>query len=1499
MDYIRMQPKSLNFSSLKIFDTSLDPLHNLPAFCALLLEAGIVEKDNTIKRFSLAANVSDLEIDFSKGGFLGLTEVCILALIIRGLAAKSTRVKIKWPKKLKSGELSSLHRFLERLKFAKLLEDKQSPWTKNITIEGIEPVLLGDKKDVRLQYYVGLNWIDHSCLEKVGDNWWTSPIKFKSDAIEDIKNVLYYQNFVNSEERDILENYIIREICSNIVLHAGEEAGQGFGVLCAHIENVRSSSEKFFHLCISDLGRGIPHSVIRTSEAERIINEAKKVFYTASESTLIIRETIGGRLSGRPAHPSEVDKTSDRGLKLVVEAVKPDSRFYIISCGGGVLLKPTSYEDPKLIEDFQGSPISGVQTFVTLRIPMKRPRPNFSWKDSGFDSYLPVTTVVDANGGIESLLTSESAIKFASTLKFHSSYMIYDLGYADRTRELEYLFSALVGVDRGVIHILWNVSSPISFINRLPQRIKNSLVEKKSIFLFVRNCFELYCVGERNEIDRNSLLKDLIADGSLSALDGSEGVYKGHVNVDVYFRLSKKINQSFLARGFEAHAVQAGFFSGNIHLLNGDIVNNFFSLLPNITLKTANLRRWTIPCLTLIQSILERAKIGTSKIGIIGLTVTLYDILRDLKHLLPENCKFEFFSGLDAPTAEEARIILPDCEKVVLVTDVISQGTHARSVAESLERASKQVIGVISIVDARSNQYAGDDFMEVYSLAAMIVQKKQRSNDMVDYWIDPVTMIPVTSDFFPSEIDKRIFKTISILVKTGSAKINHIITGPRHSSVFFNSQRLIENGGSVLRSAVKREITERLEERGMLKLFNPRIALYVKSNSFGNEIADPSGSGPLLTQLLREELWPELIDAPVLRIFGSDGISRTAKNLTNNDLGSQPKHIVIVDSGMWLGKTAEALIHLAAYHNATHVVVISLIGRMLPVDLMNWEAIKEVQFSVNTTSVNVLHIFPFYLPIPLYTKNECPFDATLSKLQNKQQSIDFPAELFADQINPLLAHSASDSESKGEEYCNTWLSLRLLSQLATDDIKAVESLKIKIKDCESDQSLLALFELYLHEWRLLGQTRLRESCARTVEEKAISTLSAKSLTIPTKLAALSLLRSLFKKTFLKNLSVLIDLLKEHPHYLPRIFFHIASLSDKELRSNEVSDFLNKLAIQRREVWSKFVAIENYNKLSDSFFNLFVRFGWITSRKIEERSNVGINQAASLLLSLLKNEPDIHELQGFLVTYTSSPQERLVRHTSNDFHSHAQEWKEFRKLLSISVIPLIERLRELFLMLGKLESGILPPHISYLTSADSRYILDDMNALSLCLDFLQVKPDSMLIKQVRQVSLNLMDHVVSKGSSLEHSLDSLHHYTVLNAIDLLGKSIKAKLDIVEIEKPPYNPWQPEYLFVPDKVLRNIIQHISTNLIIHAFDSSETKTIHKVRIRIETFSIPESGRKAHFQIQNNGSNLDSIVIHNSTGATYDAEAKSFGGEYLPPKAINDDDFTVQHEFSFLLW
>lgn len=121
------------------------------------------------------------------------------------------------------------------------------------------------------------------------------------------------------------------ELCTNIILHSNALPGDGYGVLSGQVEIGKATPDsKYFSFCISDLGRGIPSSILRTKEAENIISEAKRVFYDHSEPTIIVRETLSGRLSGRPDFPSNIYKIGDRGLRIVSKAVGPDGTFCII-----------------------------------------------------------------------------------------------------------------------------------------------------------------------------------------------------------------------------------------------------------------------------------------------------------------------------------------------------------------------------------------------------------------------------------------------------------------------------------------------------------------------------------------------------------------------------------------------------------------------------------------------------------------------------------------------------------------------------------------------------------------------------------------------------------------------------------------------------------------------------------------------------------------------------------------------------------------------------------------------------------------------------------------------------------------------------------------------------------------------------------------------------------------------------------------------------------------
>lgn len=199
-----MEPNTLKFSSLGYFSPDDDPLRNYLSFCRILNQTKFIQQiELAIKeKLPISESLRKITINLAAGGFLGLAEISVLALLIRKFAEAKIKINVIWPKKVKGG-LTPLHYSLERLKFDKLFESVHGDWTENVFIQDKSPVVLKREGPIRKQNYVALCWIDKSCIEKTNGNWWTSRLKVRLDSIETLKNILYFKDFINSEERNL------------------------------------------------------------------------------------------------------------------------------------------------------------------------------------------------------------------------------------------------------------------------------------------------------------------------------------------------------------------------------------------------------------------------------------------------------------------------------------------------------------------------------------------------------------------------------------------------------------------------------------------------------------------------------------------------------------------------------------------------------------------------------------------------------------------------------------------------------------------------------------------------------------------------------------------------------------------------------------------------------------------------------------------------------------------------------------------------------------------------------------------------------------------------------------------------------------------------------------------------------------------------------------------------------------------------------------------------
>lgn len=1111
-----------------------------------------------------------IRFDLSSVGWMTPAEIVTLACAIRSAAEKEINCRVIFPSNADSGFMWALHNY--RFAHALGATSQNEPWQKRIQFENFAPLHdhAGKLKVTKQKRVFPLSWIDRKTFgyDEAPRNLYLEDPEFNQAYVRFIKGMLSRHGFVAEDAIDDFVRGVLREIGWNAVLHSTKDKSSGFAAFAGQVFEDGQELE----FALADAGCGIalnlatPYRIARKSG----VVPAYERQYGCSEVAAIVRHALDPGSTSRTDFPSDYDMFSDRGLALVTEIVRENGNLTLISSGAVVSIPsaesgdirvqslPTTLPWTCLYGSLKARPATPIKAKNEITI-------DFEKQIANADFYAAAVLLRRSRNDPLSL-----AQRILRKLTPTSKYSIVDLGFLDKKTSM---------VENGIAIFVRAIEPDcVTFVNVRSQRISPTRIVRAMKQAGVGLPVIIRIISDQQKVQELSFsIEDYerIDSGKLDTkqLDWKITTVAESLMCEMHFLSTS----AFLKYSFGRDDQKYGFYRGRIHLLSGNVADKYFSLVAHCQADAGSAVRWNEAFGRLLDHVLQDTTLALTKV--LGFAASMRPILNSLDRAHPIRDETYCLLSYDAPSKAELAEIIKSGDEVVLCTDVISTASLLHEVVDMIRRIGAKVVAVIALVDAR--EVSSNTWRTVFEpktgsiplfLAASMKRQLTAGQSFrdIDYWVDPVSAVPMSSEP-ESAIDvNKVLQTLKLLDSSGSVKVGHFVSGLRHTSVRIDMFKLLSERERVSEWTA-RELRELLKTGDWIG-FRPDVALVpaginrIDKLSTSSSSAENKPSSEIYADIVCElfQGHPQII--PVPRTFDPGGQAKCAA-INNTGSSYDLSDVVIVDDGISSGGTVRSLVHQAVRVGAKRILVFALLARTRPEELDQWVLTREVFDRTLSGHALVSLIYPLHLPIPFTGKAECTQCVTLNSLRirnSKGTSTKEGWKEIESELAPPYEYLPSMENSK---YVATWLLVHSLAEIASRSAEGFEQLKLCLNNLTTDDDATqikreAVVRLFLVEWRLLGRARLRQVIRRSVRDLVFFQLDSPRTDERRFIEALSLVRAMFPVHYINIIKRNTARIVQFEAILDRVLFHLGTLDqvEWEFERNEVlRQLVDKLA----------------------------------------------------------------------------------------------------------------------------------------------------------------------------------------------------------------------------------------------------------------------------------------------------------------------------------------------------
>jgi adenine/guanine phosphoribosyltransferase-like PRPP-binding protein len=1044
-----------------------------------------------------------------------------------------------------------------------------------------------------------------------------------------------------------------------------------------------------------------------------------------------------------------------------------------------------------------------------------------------------------------------------------------------------------------------------------------------------------------------------------------DNVIKAKISPNNYMIVDNMLNTKYLAEGFSGGHESSGFYSGDIHLLSGDVVKKYFSFAKNTSDNDENFERWLSSAMCASQCIRNIETSEDIEFALLGFSGTVENIVRNLHHQLPYVRRSHILRTFDLPTIQEIRQIINRGDKVILVTDVISTGSTTKMLGELIRKIGGEIKGIVAAVDARRGNAYGSEIFQLasgavpfFSCSKFEAQKeiKVEQKDIMDsaFWVDPVSLVPLREKphlwDIPENIRNRIESTIKHINSSNSAKCGHIIDGTRHTSIYIDLNKLLASSLPSFRDKIRNQFEEVIRKRGWSD-FNPSHVLFptgisrletVDKKIVEEKMREKFNITIYGTSVIRyveylKRIWPECLEIKVLRSFDPGGNSRCAKvSEAIKESERNVEDVIIADDGIWTGRTINSLIRSAVEAGARRIFVAPLLSRLNITEVISWESISSYSFDEQESEVPVCIYFPMIYPVPAYGPQDCPFEGTIRRLQERT---DLSAPLKAvkeKMVDSLKGKTVSAVEERPPAFTTNWMELRCYLELAHESESELERVVNIIENEGGDEYLESVLELILSEWSLTGRARIRQSIAPKIEKLAIKVFEDTNASSKLKILSASVLRSLFPLDFSKLVGETAHLVVEDINLLERALLHVSTLDHRLLSEESCIRFLKIVSeLRRHEIGLDEINHEDhlrYTQMISTAKKILYKITLTSHEDMLVDTSSPIKSAKWLYKLMLKDDVVQHELRP-TINQLDVGRDNLRNCTEKVWSAYYTKFREndsqLQKILLEGINQHVIFLSDLLTRAITPRHKYISPETEYIISADGSSFKFDEDVFALLTGLNWLRDGENILNAVDGVgdcASRIWSHILGERRIIEEAITSgdldnyrtekdmptlglilleLRKYKVKDYIEFVqthasyiwsARHIDVDLSIAEID----GVFSEMHVFLPPDLIEQATNHILQNIATHAFPyRGTTASNNKIFVDILYDRELDEKDEVTFIFKDNSSVTSAVMPQGYAGRDLNTSLQLFGGQFFAPNLCDDQSWTVEQSFKVQVW
>ena len=1424
------------------------------------------------------------------------SEIVTLACAIRSSAEKGISCLIKLPSDANSSVMWTLHSY----RFAQALgaTSRSEAWQKEIQFENFTPSRIGTGKlTVTKRRILPLSWIDIKTFGYIEPppNLYREDPEFNPEYQRFVSGILHRNGFIAEDAIDDFVRGVLREIGWNAVLHSNKGEPGGFAAFAGEVSENGSKLE----FSLADAGCGIASNLLASYRVDRNrgVVPAYEKQYQCSETAAVVRYAFEPKSTSRNEFPTEYDVFSDRGLSLVAEIVREHGSINLLSSSVAVSMPPIGNGEI-FIRDMP-TKLPWTCLYGSL---MAHPQKDTKLKSEAVSDFENQIANADFYSAAPILGSSTKhplvlAERVLRRMRTTSKNAVVDLGFLDKSaREVENGFAVFAKAITPNCVTFINVQS----LRISPKRIARAM--KKIGFVLPVTIRLLSGQQQFKEVSLSQAEIDLVDSGSTGEnnFEWKTITVTESAMCAIHFRATSVFMRTSFRRGGSKY----GFYQGRIHLLSGNVIERYFSLVAHLQSDIgANAHRWNDAFGRLLEVAMENSEISRTKV--LGFAASMRLILNSLDKAHPIRDETYCLLSYDAPSKAELAEIVQAEDEVILCTDVISSASLLREVVTLIRRIGANVRSVIALVDARETP--ADTWKAVFEpelvgipllLASSMRRGICKANlpEKFDYWVDPVSAVPMMSE--PESVINldKVLQTVNLLSSTDSVTIGHFVSGLRHTSVRIDMFKLLSADQKI--SELSEAEIQNLLKKEEWADFRPEVVLVpagisrIDKLSTSNDYAGSRPSSEVYADIVSTLFQRPLKIIPVSRTFEPGGQAKCAA-ITYIGESYKLTDVVIVDDGISSGGTIRSLMHQAVRAGAERILVFALLARTAPEELDQWSLTREVFDRSLSGHALVSLIYPLHLPIPFTGKADCPQCATLISLEKRGSNKTFMQEGWRAIESDLAAPYAYKPSKKICDYVQTWLFVHALAEVASRSAEGFERLKSFLQEAMADSNSMQIrrevaVRLFLVEWRLLGRARLRQVIRRTVRELALRQLNDEETDEFRFVEALSLVRAMYPGDYIRIIKNKSAKIINSEVILVRVLFHFGTLNftgldlEKEGAFKALSD---SLAI----CTDKEKMMRQQNRLENMIAD-FTRSSRSTDIAFKIRA-LDVAMSGSVV---------VHDVIGTLSEITKIEPKRL------DELKNLEYFVPLAKQIEEIVIPTLKR--EVYPLLEGLEEliGVQLEHLKLLETTQKSYFVSNDNGELPCLfrdietigsAFNNINNGVQLHSSLR-VALNAANRALNEallpGATLARVLESLTCMTVSSVMVALKNSFEGFLPDSEIDTQEVTHEDSSgqsgtdvRVLCPQTFITQFATLVKGNIKKHVLDAGVQESQLRLLLSFGFLSLGQR-RYVVFRVSNSGTTVESAAVPKFRSRIFNNKSLALVDGCFVPAEMGGDNY-----------